>query len=553
MKSFNGRRRRNGKGLPQSLFGKIGLTLFILVWLALPVTALVMASRNALENSRIKLWMEVPCTFESVKADGDDGRFRLSVRYAYEVDGVRHVGTRYSVSQGNDVTVDGIARRNELLDRYAEGASGTCFVNASDAAQSVLVRENTLSREMLVFFIMGGLFLCVGCGFLSLIWRKDGPSKSSASSIEPTPLTDATASPESKRPFLADFIVPAFGTVFLLVGIILGGFMARTLWHNLHTAWGTATGTVISSTVRVSHSSKSTTYHPYVVYRYTVDEHEYENDVLSKPRTSIGNHAAVERHAARYRPGADVEVLYNPDNPSESFLERSGFSDYVMLAFPLLFTIAGAVMLVCGLRVLLPRSAVPSYETPLTGQRLKRAANDEAQKVFFTAMWCTFTFTFVAIWFTAGEQFSWTWEFWTFDKFFVLIFPLCGVGFIVSCVRGLIRRLRTGRYDVEISCDRLRPGARVQVTYRFHGNTSRFHHVVFAVEQQNIAYQRTARGGGDPYAKRRDNVWSGDGPVVQQGTFVFTLPPRIEGRRIVWRLVLKFARLTDVFRLDVED
>ncbi len=65
---FDGRRRRNGKGLPQSLFGKIGLTLFILVWLALPVTALVMASRNALENSRIKLWMEVPCTFEPKKS-----------------------------------------------------------------------------------------------------------------------------------------------------------------------------------------------------------------------------------------------------------------------------------------------------------------------------------------------------------------------------------------------------------------------------------------------------------------------------------------------------
>ncbi len=550
---FDGRRRRNAGGLPTGLFGKIGLTLFILVWLAMPVGILVIASRNALENSRIKSWMEVPCTFESAKADGQGGDFRVAVRYAYEVDGVRHVGTRYSVSQGDDVVVDGVARRNELLDRYAEGASGTCFVNPSDATQSVLVRESPLSKALLFPFLAGGLFLCVGCGVLFATWRKKAPSKANALADEPTPLTDATASAKTRRPILADFIVPAFGTVFLLVGIILGGFTARTLWHNLHTAWGTATGTVISSTVGVSRSSKSTTYYPYVVYRYTVDGHEYENDVLSKPRTSIDNHAAVERHAARYCPDAEIQVFYNPDNPSESFLERAGMSDYAFLIFPLLFAVAGAVMLVCGLRVLLPRSAVPSYETPLTGQRLKRAANDEAQKVFFTALWCTFTFTFVAIWFTAGEQFSWTWEFWTFDKFFVLIFPLFGVGLIVSCVHGLIRRLRTGRYEVEISCDRLRPGARVQVTYRFHGNASRIHHVVFAVEQQNIAYQRTARDGGDPYAKWRNNVWSADGRVVQQGTFVFTLPPRIEGRRIVWRLVLKFARLTDVFRLDVED
>jgi hypothetical protein len=59
--------------------------------------------------------------------------------------------------------------------------------------------------------------------------------------------------------------------------------------------------------------------------------------------------------------------------------------------------------------------------------------------------------------------------------------------------------------------------------------------------------------GRDPYAKRCDNVWSADGRVVPQGTFVFTLPPRIEGRRIAWRLVVKYARLTDVFRLDVDD
>lgn len=42
----------------------------------------------------------MPCTFESVKVDGDGGDFHLRVRYAYEADGVRHVGTRYSVSQG---------------------------------------------------------------------------------------------------------------------------------------------------------------------------------------------------------------------------------------------------------------------------------------------------------------------------------------------------------------------------------------------------------------------------------------------------------------------
>ena len=173
--------------------------------------------------------------------------------------------------------------------------------------------------------------------------------------------------------------------------------------------------------------------------------------------------------------------------------------------------------------------------------------------VAFAVVWCAISFTVAAQWFASRGPFSWTWQFWTFDAFVVLPFPVAGLFFAVFSARRVLRRLRTGRYEVEISCDRLRPGARVQVAYRFRGDASRLRHVVFAVEQQNIAYRPTSKGGGDPYAKRRDTVWSADGRVVQQGTFVFTLPPRIEGRRIAWRLVVKYARLTDVFRLDVDD
>ena len=318
-------------------------------------------------------------------------------------------------------------------------------------------------------------------------------------------------------------------------------------------AWQQTAGTVLSCEIK-AHHGKSTTYSPYVTYRYSVNGREYENDELSKSTISIGDRAAVVRHAARYRLGADVQVFYNPDAPAESFLERGGISHYVLLiVFSLLFAGAGVVMLTSGLRVLLPRGGVPSYETPLTGLRLKRTAGEETERVAFAVVWCVFTFSMAATWFASTGPFSWTWQFWTFDKFLVLLFPVVGIFLAVSSARKVLRRLRTGRYEVEISCDRLRPGARVQVAYRFHGDASRLRHVVFAVEQQNVAYRSTPADGGNPYAKRRDNVWSADGRVAQQGTFVFTLPPRIEGRRIAWRLIVKYTRLTDVFRLYVDD
>ncbi len=39
----------------------------------------------------------------------------------------------------------------------------------------------------------------------------------------------------------------------------------------------------------------------------------------------------------------------------------------------------------------------------------------------------------------------------TFDKFFILIFPAIGIALAVSCVRDVLRRARTGRYEVEIA------------------------------------------------------------------------------------------------------
>lgn len=547
------RRGRSAPFGPQTLFGKIGLTLFILLWLALPVTVLVLVTGQARENWRIRSWMELPCTFESAKVDGSGGDFHLAVRYAYEVDGLRHVGTRYSVSQGDRLAFKGLRKRTELLERYAPGATGVCFVHPSDASQSVLVRESLFDKGVLLFLLILCLMLCIGCGFLYITWHRKTPVKSRALPAVAPSSPDAAQPGRAFRPVLADFIVPAFGAIFLLVGIVIGGFEARSILHERLVAWQETTGTVLSCEIK-AHHGKSTTYSPYVTYRYSVGGREYENDELSLSKTSISDHAAVVRHAARYRSGAEVQVFYNPGDPAESFLERSGISDYAMSAvFSLLFVAAGAFALFFGLRVLLPRGGVSSYETPLTGLRLKRTASEETEKAAFTIVWCAFTFPFAAKWFASSGPFSWRWDFWTFDKFLVLLFPVVGVFFAVSSARRVLRRLRTGRYEVEISCDRLRPGARVQVAYRFRGDASRLRHVVFAVEQQNVAYRPTPEDGSDPYTKRRDNVWSADGRVVPQGTFVFTLPPRIEGRRIAWRLIVKYARLSDVFRLDVDD
>ena len=235
--------------------------------------------------------------------------------------------------------------------------------------------------------------------------------------------------------------------------------------------------------------------------------------------------------------------------------QPAGTTEYALLLFPIPFILFGLVALFFGVRILLPPRTSESFDTPLTGLKLKRTGGESGAKILFTCMWCVFSFVFTTIWFTSSDGFSWTKDFWTFDKFFVLVFPLVGIGFIISCVRDAIRRALTGRYEVEIVCDRLRPGARVQVTYKFNGDTSRLRHVVFSLTQQSMAMQRstgTMRMSGGSPMESKDVVCTIDDPMrAQYGTFTMTIPAAIDSPRIVWRLVVKYAGITDTFRLDV--
>ena len=245
---------------------------------------------------------------------------------------------------------------------------------------------------------------------------------------------------------------------------------------------------------------------------------------------------------------ASVQIRRILDQPADTM-------EYAWLLFPIPFILFGLGALFFGVKILLPSRTSESFDTPLTGLKLKRTGGESGAKILFTCMWCVFSFVFTTIWFTVSNDFSWTKDFWTFDKFFVLIFPLVGIGFIISCVRDAIRRALTGRYEIEIACDRLRPGARVQVTYKFNGDTSRLEHVVFSLTQQSMAMQRstgTMRMSGGSPMESKDVVCTIDDPMrAQYGTVTMTIPAAIDSPRIAWRLVVKYAGITDTFRLDV--
>jgi hypothetical protein len=409
-----------------------------------------------------------------------------------------------------------------------------------------------------IMILVMSIFPIAGLAGLFSLWRGRLPAgkadEEDSSPVEtkpasPMPMMDADA---PRRQFaLGNCILPLFGSVFLLIGVFAGKVQLDKILAQRAINWQTTTGTVLSSEVR--HKDKG--YSAHVSYRYVVDGKTFENDKLSPTEFTTSQRSDIVRHVAKYKPGAEVTVHYNQANPSESLLEPAGTMEYALLLFPIPFILFGSVALFLGLKILLPSRTSQSFDTPLTGLQLKRTGGDSGVKILFTSVWCVFTFVFTTIWFTSAGGFSWTRDFWTFDKFFVLIFPAIGIALAVSCVRDVIRRALTGRYEIEIACDRLRPGARVQVTYKFNGDASRLRHVVFSLTQQSMAMQRSTgdmRMYDENPIESKDVVCTIDDPMrAQYGTFTMTIPAAIDSPRIAWRLVVKYAGITDAFRLDV--
>lgn len=89
-------------------------------------------------------------------------------------------------------------------------------------------------------------------------------------------------------------------------------------------SWSTTTGMVLMSSVQVKRTGKSRSTYPVVVYQYTVNGVTYQGQRIKAGEQfyKISIFGQAEQTAARYPVGARVDIYYNPQNPSESCLER---------------------------------------------------------------------------------------------------------------------------------------------------------------------------------------------------------------------------------------
>ena len=95
--------------------------------------------------------------------------------------------------------------------------------------------------------------------------------------------------------------------------------------------WPTASGSIISSVIeshRQATSNKGTyrtIYEPKISYRYQANGQPYQSSRVNFDVTGgYNSREEAEDIAQKYTPGGAVTIFYNPEQPAEAVLERTG-------------------------------------------------------------------------------------------------------------------------------------------------------------------------------------------------------------------------------------
>ena len=333
-------------GHEAGLASKIVRTVFGLLFAAIPSLGIFLMARTVPDIRAAAAWTETPCTvLESSSEPAGNGDWRVRVRYRYEADGRTHESRRWTWDDTDESrSVDGIAKRDELLARYAPGAAATCWVDPAHPDRASLERASLGGYLAGIAFF--SLFALFGLGLAVSAWRPRRKKRRGSGS--PSFGERAAAA--------APLIV---GAAFLAAGLAIGHFALGTHREALRARdWKRVPATVVRSEVASEWHSGSRghpghySYRPYVVYAYDAgDGARRESD-----RYAIGgvggssNRGRAESIVAAYPAGLETAAWVDPGDPKASVLAdptaAPAWRSLVPVLIAGLFAAVGATLLV---------------------------------------------------------------------------------------------------------------------------------------------------------------------------------------------------------------
>ncbi len=551
-----------------SVGGRVGLTLFGLVFGSIGLFMMLMVARGLTRQREVQRWTPTQAEIveSSVRERGD--RYEFAVRFRYEVGGREHVGSRYASGRETH-RFENVATRRRLLDTYPPGKAVTVFVNPEKPGEAVLTRDASVAGE--IFGIaFTSIFVLIGYGLAIGAWvRRPGRAVTTGRAV--------TAGAQGHR------VVTIFCSVFIVIGLVVTNFTFVRPLRRQQAArnWDAVEAVVERSAVRTHRSSDSTTYSVYIAYRYQYDGREYEGDRYRFLSGSSSGRGAKQAVVRRHPPGARITVYVDPEQPHESVIERDVGAWLYLGLLPLLFTLFGTVFLVAYRRSHAATGAGPvttfggrpgaasGFDRRAAGSidrsRQPGFRSESSPRTVFLALLVAALFWngIVAVFLTqtVGE--------WRRGRrpigqsLMLLPFLAVGLGLIGGAVYNFLR-LFNPRPRLDPPDRLVTPGTVVPVRFRMSGNASKLRHLTIAlVGREEVTYRRGTDSTTERHEFLREVLLDTDDPrLMTQGIFDLSIPPgampsfRSHNNKIIWTLSVKgkIPRWPDVsedFVLDV--
>jgi hypothetical protein len=461
--------------------GRVGMTLFFGVFLAMGLFFLVGMAKDFLGTAATYGWKEVPATVVSssvTEAGKGSEPFTVAVRFRYQWEGRSYTSDRYQTSLLSEA--DYAKAYGKIADLPA-GTLTVCYVNPKDPGSAVLRRKNLAS----VFFLLVPLvFVAVGGGGVAAIWIKF-PNR-------PRPVCSQNSGLQRWATLLGGLLFAGVGLAALLFWYLPA--LSRSLASS---GWTETPCTVLSSRVKSHRSKDGTTYSVDVFYRYQVNGKEFKSNAYGTFGGSSSGYKPKARIVAQYPVGAKRVCHVNPKNPAEAVLKPGAGWEVLLGILPLAFLGIGIFLLFVGRK----KFAVPSVRFPdgLTstlpveteaapleahGPPLTRFLGILVFSLFWNGVVAVFLWD-VIDGFRSGEP-DW------FLTLFLTPFILIGIGSIGMLGYSALA-LANPRCRLEVRPALARPGAALEVTWTLTGAAGRVRRLRIVLEGREEAISRKGK------------------------------------------------------------
>lgn len=332
---FRHHRTGDSGGRRQDSFaGKLGATLFFLIFFGMGLLFEVFIIREVVAVANRRSWPVINCRIleSSVRQESNSQNpYKFAVKFEYQIEGQVCQSSRYQFKESG---FRDYARVQVLADAYPVGSQAACFVNPANSSEAILKQD---SLGIACFILIPIVFILIGAGGIYGIWF-----------YKPKPKTQKTALPEAKGKIRkSQWGLLLFGFVFFAAG---SGFsyiiLVRPLLGIIHArSWVETPCVIISGQVLSHDSDDGTTYSVDILYEYVVDDKAYRSNRYDFMGGSSSGYQGKRAAVDKYLKLKNTVCYVNPESPNDAVLIRNLTWIYAIGLLPLIFVAVGLAIM----------------------------------------------------------------------------------------------------------------------------------------------------------------------------------------------------------------